>query len=134
MNDEIKKGNTNGAPRGTSSESKSSHYFETMEGLRLQVKKLNRHISLQEKRILRSEAVMTTREKFTDMLRAERLVQEDCIKQARSELAEKNELIRIMLENAPVGLTIFDKDFNFIDCNEAVLKIYGVTKEFYREF
>jgi PAS domain S-box-containing protein len=42
--------------------------------------------------------------------------------------------IEVMFENAPVGLTVFDENFQFIDCNEAVLKIYGVTREFYSNF
>jgi PAS domain S-box-containing protein len=50
------------------------------------------------------------------------------------ELVEKNELNRIMFDNAPVGLTIFDENFKYIDCNDAVLKMYGVTKEFYASF
>ena len=107
---------------------------DTVESLRLQIKKLYRLISLQEKRIIRAEEVMSTRDKVTDMLRAERLVQESYLKQAHEEIAEKNEHIRIMLENAPVGLTLFDENFKFVDCNEAVLKIYGVTREFYSSF
>ncbi|MCL2719196.1 MAG: ATP-binding protein [Lachnospiraceae bacterium] len=51
----------------------------------------------------------------------------------REEIRLKKE-VEIMLENAPVGLTLFDENFKFVDCNEAVLKIYGVTKEFYSSF
>ncbi|MDR0306900.1 MAG: response regulator [Chitinispirillales bacterium] len=47
---------------------------------------------------------------------------------------EKNELTRVMFDNAPVGLTLFDENFKYIDCNDEVLKIYGVTKEFYSGF
>jgi PAS domain S-box-containing protein len=50
------------------------------------------------------------------------------------ELLEKNELNRIMFDNAPVGLTVFDENFKYIDCNDAVLKMFGVTKEFYSTF
>jgi PAS domain S-box-containing protein len=50
------------------------------------------------------------------------------------EMAENHELNRIMFENAPVGLTLFDDNFKCIDCNESVLRTYGVTKEFYRDF
>ncbi|MDR2599383.1 MAG: PAS domain-containing protein [Oscillospiraceae bacterium] len=42
--------------------------------------------------------------------------------------------VEIMLENAPVGLTLFDEKLGFIDCNDAVLDIYGVSKEFYSKF
>ncbi|MDR0496035.1 MAG: PAS domain S-box protein [Treponema sp.] len=50
------------------------------------------------------------------------------------EMKGKSELIRIMFENAPVGLTLFDDNFKYVDCNETVLKIYGVTREFYAAF
>jgi len=111
-----------------------SEETESSDSLQLQIKKLNRLISLQEKKIARAEMVTSTREKVTHMLMRERSAHEDSIKRAHDEIAEKNEHIRIMLENAPVGLTIFDENFNFIDCNEAVLKMYGVTKEFYSIF
>jgi PAS domain S-box-containing protein len=39
-----------------------------------------------------------------------------------------------MFELAPIGLTVFDENFKFVDCNEAVLKIYGVTREQYAVF
>jgi len=51
----------------------------------------------------------------------------------REQIRLKKE-IEIMFENAPVGLTSFDENFKFIDCNEAVLEIYGVTREFYSNF
>ncbi|MCL2603977.1 MAG: PAS domain-containing protein [Defluviitaleaceae bacterium] len=39
-----------------------------------------------------------------------------------------------LFEHAPVGLTIFDENFKFIDCNDAVLDMYGITKEHYAAF
>ena len=48
-----------------------------------------------------------------------------------NEIAEKNELNRVMFNAAPVGLTLFDDNFNFVDCNDTALAIYGVTKEYY---
>ena len=44
---------------------------------------------------------------------------------------EKNEFNRVMFNFAPVGLTIFNDNCNFIDCNDAVLKMCGVTKQYY---
>ncbi|MCL2763430.1 MAG: ATP-binding protein [Treponema sp.] len=111
-----------------------SNEMDTVESLQLQIKKLNRLISQQEKQIARAEMVTSTRDRVMDMLKAERLAQENYIKQAHDDISEKNEHIRVMFENAPVGLTLFDEHFKFIDCNEAVLKIYGVTKEFYSVF
>ena len=107
---------------------------DTVESLQLKIKKLNRVISQQENRLVRAEAVMTTRDKVTDMLKAERLIQEKNIKQAHEELSDKTEQLRTMYKNAPVGLTVFDENFKFINCNEAVLRIFGVTKEFYSSF
>ena len=54
-------------------------------------------------------------------------------KEAEFEIAEKSELNRIMFSNAPVGLTIFDENYKFIDCNENVLQMFGVSREVYRE-
>ncbi|MDR2590895.1 MAG: PAS domain-containing protein [Oscillospiraceae bacterium] len=42
--------------------------------------------------------------------------------------------VEIMLENAPVGLTLFDENLTFIDCNDVVLDMYGVSKEYYSKF
>ncbi|MDR0197184.1 MAG: PAS domain-containing protein, partial [Oscillospiraceae bacterium] len=96
-----------------------------------------------------------TRGEFWGVITMENLVKdeyfdEDCLDLMRSaahlcasafvrnenecEIAEKNDLSSIMLNNSPVGLTLFDEDYKFIDCNEAVLKIFGVTKEFYKDF
>jgi PAS domain S-box-containing protein len=50
------------------------------------------------------------------------------------EMAEKNDLINIMFENAPVGLTLFNDNYKCIDCNDTVLEMFGVTKEFYSDF
>jgi PAS domain S-box-containing protein len=107
---------------------------ETQEDLQLQIKKLKRLLALQEKQISRAELVSTTRSKVVDMLKAERLAQSIQIKQTRDEIAERNEFIRILFDNAPIGLTVFDEDFKFVDCNDAVLEMYGVTKEEYSTF
>jgi PAS domain S-box-containing protein len=45
------------------------------------------------------------------------------------EVAEKNELNRIMFENAPIGMVVFDDSGNLLDCNDTILKMLGVTKE-----
>ena len=48
------------------------------------------------------------------------------------EMAEKDELNRAMFESTPIGLTIFDENYNPIDCNDAILAMYGdITKDFY---
>jgi diguanylate cyclase (GGDEF)-like protein/PAS domain S-box-containing protein len=47
------------------------------------------------------------------------------------QVADQNELNRVIFDAAPAGLTIFDEKYNFIDCNEAALAIHGVTKQYY---
>ena len=47
------------------------------------------------------------------------------------EIAEKNELNSVMFNAAPVGLSTFDDNCNFLNCNETVLAMYGVTKQYY---
>lgn len=46
-------------------------------------------------------------------------------------IGEADELYHTMFDTAPVGLTIIDENYNIIDCNETVLAIYGVSKEYY---
>ncbi|MCL2624985.1 MAG: diguanylate cyclase [Planctomycetaceae bacterium] len=47
------------------------------------------------------------------------------------ELIDRNEFNRIMFDTAPIGLTIFDENFRIIDCNDAALAMYGITKQHY---
>jgi diguanylate cyclase (GGDEF)-like protein/PAS domain S-box-containing protein len=48
-------------------------------------------------------------------------------------VADKNEFSQVMFDSAPVGLTMLDENAQFVDCNEAVLTMYGITKEYYRD-
>ena len=48
-------------------------------------------------------------------------------------VADKNEFNQVMFDSAPVGLTMLDENAQFVDCNEAVLTMYGITKEHYRD-
>jgi signal transduction histidine kinase/CheY-like chemotaxis protein/HPt (histidine-containing phosphotransfer) domain-containing protein len=50
------------------------------------------------------------------------------------EQKQMQEEIETMFDNAPVGLTIFDENFKYIDCNDKVLDMFGVTREFYETF
>jgi PAS domain S-box-containing protein len=52
-------------------------------------------------------------------------------KRIEREIAEKDVLNKIMFDNAPIGITVFDENFKYVDCNEKVLKMYDVTREFY---
>jgi len=47
------------------------------------------------------------------------------------EIKDENEIGRVMFDTAPIGMTICDADFNFIDCNQAALDMLGVTKQYY---
>ncbi|MDR0501818.1 MAG: GAF domain-containing protein [Treponema sp.] len=42
-----------------------------------------------------------------------------------------NEFNHSMLKAAPIGLTIFDDRLKIIDCNEAILNVFGTTREYY---
>ena len=42
-----------------------------------------------------------------------------------------DELQRVMFDTAPIGLTIFDSNCIFIESNETVLAMFGVSKEYY---
>jgi len=80
----------------------------------------------------------------------ERLFHENCVDVTRSfaylcanaiirdemvqEAAEKNEFNRAIFSAVPLGLTTFDENNNIVECNEAVLEIYGVTKQYYLTF
>ena len=44
-----------------------------------------------------------------------------------------DELQRVMFDTAPIGLTIFDSNCIFIESNETVLSMFGVTKEYYTD-
>jgi diguanylate cyclase (GGDEF)-like protein len=49
------------------------------------------------------------------------------------ETAEKNEFTRVIFEASPIGLTMFDENLNMFDCNNAVLNMFGTTKQCYLE-
>ena len=76
-----------------------------------------------------------------------RYFQEDCLDLLRSgsrlcanafirnemeqSAAAAGELNRAILSVIPVGLTIFDKNLNLADCNDAMVKILGTTKDYF---
>ena len=62
---------------------------ETIEGLQLQMKKLHRLLVVQENRISRSEMVISTRGKFMEKLKSERMEQEKNLKQAHEVISDK---------------------------------------------
>ncbi|MCL2638706.1 MAG: response regulator [Oscillospiraceae bacterium] len=89
---------------------------DTIESLQLQIKKLNRVIALQDKRMTRSEMVTSTRDKVMDMLKAERLK----VQATTSAMFDANPQINIL----------FDSNFKVIDCNLAAMQFVGFdTKE-----
>ena len=80
-------------------------------------------------------------------VRNERYFEEDTIEMMRSaaflfanafirtemerELVDENELNRVMFQSAPIGLTTYNEDLQLVDCNEAILNMYGVEKQYY---
>lgn len=53
--------------------------------------------------------------------------------EAEQEVQRIGELYRTAFNSAPIGLNIFDENFNCIDCNDIVMIMFGVTKEYYKE-
>jgi diguanylate cyclase (GGDEF)-like protein/PAS domain S-box-containing protein len=49
----------------------------------------------------------------------------------RNDIADKNEINRIMFDAAPVGLVMFDDELKYVDCNKTALQIFGITKRYY---
>ena len=47
------------------------------------------------------------------------------------EMSEEKEFNEALFNMAPIGLAVFDDEFRFVDCNETILKMYGITKEHY---
>ena len=47
------------------------------------------------------------------------------------EIADANELNKVMLEIMPVGLTVIDDSLRIIDCNDVILNILETTKDYY---
>jgi signal transduction histidine kinase/CheY-like chemotaxis protein len=66
---------------------KTTENIETIESLQIQVKKLNRLLSVQEKKVARYEMVSESRNKLTDMLQTEHAAQEN--------------YMYLLMENAP---------------------------------
>jgi diguanylate cyclase (GGDEF)-like protein/PAS domain S-box-containing protein len=44
---------------------------------------------------------------------------------------EENEFTRKIFEATPIGLTMFNKNLNIIDCNDASIEMYGATKQYF---
>jgi signal transduction histidine kinase/DNA-binding response OmpR family regulator/PAS domain-containing protein len=48
-------------------------------------------------------------------------------------IASASEFNRAMLDAAPIGFTIFDENIQIIECNDAILKMFKTTKQYYTE-
>jgi len=44
-------------------------------------------------------------------------------------IAESNEFNHILYSNSPIGVTTFDEDFKFIDCNEHILNMLAISEK-----
>jgi len=49
------------------------------------------------------------------------------------QLDERKEENQVIFFKLPIGLTVFDEELNIIDCNNAVLEIFGTEKDYYLE-
>jgi len=68
--------------------------------LQLQIKKQNRMLLLHENRISRAEMVVYTRGKVMEMLKSERLAQEENLKQAHVKISKKEKELEAALDKA----------------------------------
>jgi len=50
------------------------------------------------------------------------------------EIAEANNLLRILYDNAPIGMNTFDKNFCFIDHNKKMFEVLGVQAHEHHDF
>ena len=68
---------------------------------------------------------------YAELLRSAAFLLANTVIRAEMEqkIANANELNRTMIQAAPFGITIFDEDFNFIDCNDSIVNIYGGSKQ-----
>jgi signal transduction histidine kinase/DNA-binding response OmpR family regulator/PAS domain-containing protein len=48
-------------------------------------------------------------------------------------VASANEFTRAVLDASPLNFTVFDENARMIDCNDATLNLFGVTREYYLE-
>jgi PAS domain S-box-containing protein len=46
-------------------------------------------------------------------------------------LASERDFTQELIDTAPVGMNVWDDDYNIIDCNDAVETIFGCTKQYY---
>ena len=94
----------------------------TEDDLQLQIKKLNRQISLQEKKILRADMVISTRDRVMDMLNTERLAQEKNLISIHEEKERQLILLNAVVKATKIGL--YDVGINnndFFDLNNTVI-------------
>jgi PAS domain S-box-containing protein len=50
-----------------------------------------------------------------------------------TKLAAERDFTQKLIDAAPVGMNLWDDNFNIIDCNDAVKNIFGCTKQYYIE-
>jgi PAS domain S-box-containing protein len=54
------------------------------------------------------------------------------LKEAEAKAREMDERAKIMFDTAPFASCMFDKDFNMIDCNQEIVKLFGIPdREFF---
>ncbi len=51
------------------------------------------------------------------------------ISKVQAELFEKQEMLHLFFEQAPIGIFSYDQDLNIIDCNESFLTLFNLQKE-----
>ena len=51
------------------------------------------------------------------------------ISKVQAELFEKEEMLQLFFEQAPIGIFSYDKDLNIVNCNESFLTLFNLEKE-----
>ena len=55
--------------------------------------------------------------------------QKEEISKVKEELFEKEEMLQLFFEQAPIGIFSYDKDLNITNCNESLLTLFNLQKE-----
>ena len=55
--------------------------------------------------------------------------QKEEISEVQAELFEKQEMLQLFFEQAPIGIFSYDQDLNIVNCNESFLTLFNLQKE-----
>ncbi|MDR1440548.1 MAG: hypothetical protein LBJ10_11315, partial [Clostridiales bacterium] len=85
---------------------------ETIDGLKLQIKKLNRLLAVQEKKFARLGSVVESSGNLASVLKAEQYKQENYLK--------------MVMRNSPSIIILLDRELRFVYCSDVFLRLAGI--------